>query len=310
MVRALSSPTLPPGLFLLPLGAVLQVLVGLIVGFLGARLLRLTRAERHVYLVCTTFGNSAALPLLFASALFANSPSLPQLVAPLSFFLLGWTGLFWSFARYLLSTISPAPAQPIDSSLSESTKGKTLRMITTFLKNIATPPLLGSLLGLLVGMIRPARVLLTSSPLYSALSTLGTGYGPAAILILAGSLARSSPSGSQSASSKVSSNVGEEVVKLRSFRMVCGISVTRYVIMPIVAMTAVKYGPFRAPFVAFAFLLEAVMPSAQNSTIILNMQKRYSVASALASLLLIVYLVGVVPISVALTVFLASTGVS
>lgn len=289
------------------------MIFGLIFGLVGARILRLTRQERHIYLVSTAFGNSAALPLLFATALFANSPSLSQLIAPLSFFLIGWTGLFWSYARHLLSTMStplPVSDPPTTPSTPSKNLSETVSKVLSFLKQVATPPLLGSFFGLALGLIRPARTILMTSPLFAALATLGAGYGPSAVLILAGSLARPPPSKSTSSVSTSPSSESQNDIPLRIWRMVAGISLTRFVCMPVIAMLMVKYGPFRAPFVAFALLLESVMPSAQNSTLILNMQKRHKDASSVASILLIVYLVGVVPISVALTIFLAATGIS
>lgn len=276
---------------MLPLAAVMQVAIGLIIGLLGTAILRLSKSEKRVYLVCTAFGNSAALPLLFATALFSTTASFPQLVSGITFFLLGWTGLFWSLAYSLLTSGS-----------STSSSGAKSFDIQQFIGRIATPPLIASLTGLGIGLFAPSRNLIMASPLFPALSTLAAGYGPAAVLILAGSLV-------QSSTVDVSAASTDETGKYRVARMVFGISLTRFLFMPLIAILMVKFGPFRSPYIALALLLESVMPSAQNSTLILNMEKQTKAAAVVASILLANYLIGVIPISIALTFFLGYTGV-
>lgn len=287
ILTTLSRP-LAPGIFFLPLAAVFQVAVGLVLGILGAVLLRLKNAEKRAYIVCAAFGNSAALPLLFASSLFASTPSLPQLVSCISFFLLGWTCLFWSVAYSLLASMNPDKAKEGGSSLN----------FAMLVKQLVKPPLIAPVVGLSIGLVAPLRTFVMASPFFPAITTLGLGYGPAAVLILAGSLARAGKSKSPTKQENV----------FRMPRMIAGISITRFICMPAVAWAMVRYGPFRSPFVALALLLEAVMPSAQNSTLILTLEKQPDDATAVAKVLFAVYLVGVIPISIALTFFLAYTG--
>lgn len=315
VMRTLARP-LPPGLFLLPFAAVAQVAFGFILAAIGSRILRLRPKESRLYTVCAAFGNSAALPLLFANSLFAGSTSLPNLVAGISFFLLGWTGLFWSMAYSMLVSAAKLPdgdssststSMETSSSLPPSPPGSISERLAVFVKRVFTPPLIGSLLGLIIGVIKPAREMVMASPIFAALSTLATGYAPVAVLILAGSLARSaSRLGKKDSTADNGTGNGSG---LRIGRMVLGVSLTRFIAMPIFGMALVKYGPYRAPFVALAVLLEAVMPSAQNSTLILNMEKQPDAAASVATVLLAVYVIGVLPISVALTLFLAYTGV-
>lgn len=277
VIRTLANPS--PTLLLLPLAAVAQVIIGLALGFIGAKVMRLSRPERNVYAVCTGFGNSGALPLLFASALFDGTPAYSNTVSAISFYLLGWTALFWSLGYSLLASMS-GKGKPV--------KGWAL------IKRLLPPPLIGALTGLFIGL-SPFRAAFTASPIFSALTTLGAGYSPAAVLILAGSLARKVEGGDTG---------------LRLPRMALGICLTRFLVLPILAVFFVKSGGslFANPFIAFAILLEAVMPPAQNSTLILNMEKRPDEAAGVARILLAVYLVGVIPISVGLTLFLAMSG--
>lgn len=297
ILRTLSKPR-APGLFLLPIAAVAQVIVGLIVGWIGALVLRLRPGiERRVYLVCTAFGNSAALPLLFASALFSSTASYPQLVSGLSFFLLGWTGLFWSFGYWLLTKKDKAD----DASQKQSGFD-----VGLFVKRVATPPLVASFAALVIGLIPSIRTWIINSPLFPALCTLGAGYSPAAVLILAGSLYKSAQSNSNNSSTHGTSTTNAGA--LRIGRMVTGISLTRFLLTPAFALLMVKYGPYKSQFIALTVLLESVMPSAQNSTLILNMEKQNDAAAKVASVLLSVYIIGVIPISIALTFFLGYTG--
>lgn len=306
IVQTLSLPR-APGLFLLPLAAVAQVALGLLVGMLGARALGLRRGlESRIYLVCSAFGNSAALPLLFASALFASTPAFPSLVSGLSFFLLGWTGLFWSLGYSLLTTAAEDAEADVNDKNNLKKKKKSFD-IALLLKRILTPPLVASLLGLLIGLFTPVRTVLVPSPLFAALKTLASGYGPTAVLILAGSL-RPKPKTADDDNNDKRPQISSNKKDLRISRMVFGISATRFMLMPIIAFLMVKYGPFKSQFIALAVLLESVMPSAQNSTLILNLEGQSEAASKVASILLAVYLVGVIPISVALTLFLEYTG--
>ena len=157
------------------------------------------------------------------------------------------------------------------------------------------------MLGLLIGLIAPVRNLFMASPAYAALQTLGTGYSPAAVLILAGSLARKV----QPADDETNS------VQLRMGRVTTGIMMVRFLLMPMVALLMVRNGAavFQTSFAKLVVLLEAIMPAAQNSTLILNLENRPDAAAAVARVLLIVYMFGIIPISIGLTFFLAVSGV-
>lgn len=175
-------------------------------------------------------------------------------------------------------------------------------MLKQVAKRILSPPLMAAFTGLCIGL-SPFRNLFMSSPLFAALQTLGNGYSPAAVLILAGSLAR-----------KVEHRRSDEDdpdSRLRLTRLAVGISLCRYVVMPALGVAMVMWGKgvFRTPFVRFTLLMEAMMPPAQNSTLILNLEGRADAAASMARILLVVYLIGVVPVSVGLTLFLGMAGV-
>lgn len=282
ITRTLSLQS-PGPLLILPFVALAQVAFGLILGLIGSKLLKLNPSESRIYTVCTGFGNSAALPLLFANSLFEGTKHLAPTISAISFFLVGWTGLFWSFGYNILAGIpsngeDAAPKPPSNDS-----------KIMQLIKRALSPPLIAAMLALLVGL-SPFKRSFVATPLFSALQTLGAGYAPAAILILAGSLARKT----------------ETAEKYSLTKMATGICITRFLAMPLYAIMAFKFAPglFKTPYVILAMLLEAIMPPAQNSTLILNLENRPDAASGVAKILLAVYTLGVIPISAGLTLFL------
>lgn len=284
-------------LFFLPLVAFLQVFLGLAIGFIGSKLLRLNQSEKNLFIVCCGFGNSGVLPLLFASNL-CQGASLTSLISAISFFMVGWTALFWSLGYSLLAKV-PEPAEH-----TVTTVGDTTRKKGQILKRILSPPLTGAIAGLVVGSSPFLRNLFMPSPLFTAVQTLGTGYGPAAVLILAGSLARKVKDNPNSASSKKENSI-------RLGRLTFGICVARFLCLPVIAMMMVRRGTaiFTSPFAILTILLEGIMPPAQNSTLVLNLENRATEATMAAKILLLVYIAGILPISIGLTYFIAMAGI-
>lgn len=268
-------------------------------------MLKLTPQERRVYLVCCGFGNSAALPLLFANALFDTPAQLASMISGISFFLLGWSGVFWSLAYQLLATL-PTDQESNAQEVKPQRPQSFLTKFLTILSRILSPPLIASFIGLGIGSLSaPLRTVIMKSPIFAALRTLGAGYGPTAVLVLAGSLARRV--GNSAEKGDPSSGA-----TLRVPRMSLGIAVTRFAIMPILGLTMIMFGRgkfFRTPMVQLALLLESIMPPAQNSTLILNMEGKQDAATAIARVLLVIYTFGIVPISIGLSIFLSVTGV-
>lgn len=283
----------------LPFAAVAQVAIGMLVGFLGSRALRLRPSESRVYLVCCAFGNSAALPLLFANSLFNAPAQLAGMVSGISFYLLGWSGLFWALGYQLLATL------PSDSA-SEATETAKKPNVSQIFSRIFSPPLIASLIGLFIGCLSPPlRNLVIASPIFAALRTLGAGYSPTAVLVLAGSLARRIEKPANGG------DVDSAAAGLRIGRMSIGIVLTRFLLMPILGLLMVTYGRhtfFKTPMVRFVLLLQCVMPPAQNSTLILNMEGKQDAATSVARLLLSIYTFGIIPISIGLSIFLSVAG--
>ncbi|PXF48397.1 Protein PIN-LIKES 5 [Gracilariopsis chorda] len=285
VLRTLSAP-FSNQLLLLPLVAFLQVLSAFLISALLAALLRLSDTERPLFHLCSSFGNAAALPLLLATSLFSDALR-PSVVSAISFFLLGWSPLFWSLGFAVLSaapTVSPSGDSVPPPRMTPS----------LFLDTLLTPPLIASFSALLLAFIHPLRDLFLRTPLLPALQTLGSGYSAAAVLILAGSLARNT------ATDKSSSTA------LRMPRLALGIILCRFIALPLLVFNILLRVAITDRFVRFAILLQSVMPSAQNVTLMLTLMKRPHDAAVAARLLLFVYVLGVIPIALALSVFLAA----
>ena len=103
-----SAPTGSKIIYLLPMAAVFQIVIGFFVGKVVTALpfLKFSESRSKQLLACTTFGNSGPLPLVFTDALFRLSPDktlLPTSVAYISLYLLGWSPIFWVLCTSILS---------------------------------------------------------------------------------------------------------------------------------------------------------------------------------------------------------------
>ena len=273
---------------LLPLVAGVQILLGYVVGKIVSLLIygRKSSEESKQLLTCTAFGNSGPLPLVFVDALLrahADQSLLPQSVGYISLYLLGWSPLFWIIAPAILS---------------DESSGKT--DFKTLMKRVISPPVLGSIGGLVVGYVPFLRNLLLPAngllnPVFEAMRTLGAGYLPAVLLVLAGSL---TPTKEEPTPGTVT--VAEE--SPASFvKRAASIYMARFLLMPTVGFGIIKL--LRKYFstsplindavLMFVFLLETCMPSAQNSTVILQLQNNRAAATRMAKTLMFIYILGV-----------------
>lgn len=289
-------------LLTIPMVAVFQVFLGFVVGKIMSFLFygRKTSDDSKILQTCTTFGNSGPLPLVFTDALFRSNSNpilLTNSVGYISLYLLGWSPLFWIIAPGILETK--------DSSEKHDNK--------RLLKRIFSPPVIGSILGLLVGLVPSLKSLFIESsglfnPLFESLRTIGQGYLPAVLLVLAGSLMP------QKSSSEIKSTnaSGGNLIK-----QVLGVMFARFLITPLVGLTVLRlgkklfpsFGLFSDPLLMFVLLLETCMPSAQNSTVVLQLQGNHSLAMKMAQVLFCVYLAGVPFISYWISFMLSETAV-
>lgn len=303
------------GLAWMPLAALLSISSGLLLGRVFARVLKLTKSEEPLFVVSCGFANSAALPLLFSNALFGHAPaSLATFVSSISCYLMLWTPLFWSIGYGILANapddddaitkitygkpITSPPPQQTKVAFSKSSMLPSLSFIQSSFSRILSPPLIGSAIGLALGIIPKIRTMFLNSVFFDALSTLGTAYAPVAILVLAGNFARPR---------KRTRMAEQHTIRWR--RLAFGISLVRFIAMPLAALALTNTVPLWSnPGVKLALLLESTMPAAQNSVVILTLEDKKNMAAAMAKVLFAVYIAGVIPISLSLGGFLALTG--
>ena len=282
---------------LLPIAAGVQILLGYIIGRVVSIFLYGNKSteESKELLTCTTFGNSGPLPLTFVDALLrnhANSAHLPKSIGYISLYLLGWSPLFWIFAPAILSDDS-----------NSKTDWKVVR------SRVLSPPVLGSIFGVIVGSVPLLRRIFISptgilNPIFESLRTLGAGYLPAVLLVLAGSLLPS-PDASNT-TEKSATAVNESKIDIGYIKQIVAIYLARFILIPTTGFAIIKLLKTRVPslssilsdpILVFVLLLETAMPSAQNSTVILQLQKKSGAAARMARILLAIYVLGVPAIS-------------
>jgi predicted permease len=236
------------------------------------------------------------------SLLFSQANIDPTLVsrsaAYISLYLLGWSPLFWIIGPAILQSNSNAT----DSQKDPNKARKEL------LQRIFSPPVIGSIGGMIVGFIPFLRnlILFGNSPLnvvYEAMKTLGAAYLPAVLLVLSGSLFPPATSSSTTTTATPSSNT----MDIKFLMKVTVIYLSRFLLMPLIGFSLVRLGSTVSPalqtllsrdrLLLFVLLLETCMPSAQNTTVILQLQGNKSAATKLARTLMIIYVLGVPAIS-------------
>jgi predicted permease len=158
---------------LLPMAAAVQILIGFAIGKVMSLLLygkNQSSEEAKQLLTCTTFSNSGPLPLVFADALLKthiDATILPKSLGFISLYLLGWSPLFWIFAPAILTP-------PEDPTKTPSTQNEKMALLA---KRVFSPPVIGSVFGLIVGSTPLKQLFLPTSsifnPIFEAARTLG-----------------------------------------------------------------------------------------------------------------------------------------
>ncbi|CAM9855393.1 unnamed protein product [Ascophyllum nodosum] len=313
-------------LLIVPVFAVLMILVGSVVGRGMERVLSLKPGspESRELRMCTSFANSGPLPLLFVDSIFGSHPDttiVTSAVAYISFYLLGWSPMFWT-AGYTMVAGKPQPSSPMSAADAEHFRRLTplrkavvtcqrIKASPSF-KRIVSPPVMGCVAGMVVGLLPWGKTLLLGksaplSPVFDAIKRLGSAYLPAAILVLAGSIA---PPGSKPAAAAAAATTaateGTSGSSAAFAKRVVAIMASRFLVMPFVAAGLLMSGA-RMKLIPydkvlwFVLLMQGCMPSAQNSVVILQMEKKPERAASMAKTLTAVYLLSAVPMAVLLS---------
>eukprot|EP01033_Poteriospumella_lacustris_P004765 gene4765-3420_t len=298
-------------IYMLPIAAALQVVVGYVVGKLLSFFIYRNdpdNDEAKELMACTTFANSGPLPLVFTEGLFHTSADhtlVGRSAAYISLYLLGWSPLFW--------ILGPAILQQRNG----QHKKDPAQARKELLSRIFSPPVVASLLGMAVGFVPFLRNLVVhaDSPLsvvYEAMRTLGSAYLPSVLMVLAGSLsppaapaaatATAAPAAATAAPA-ATATATEKKVDWQFVMKVGSVYLSRFLLMPAIGFGALKFLAKTSPAMAtlfakdrlllFVLLLETCMPSAQNTTVILQLQGNKAGATKLARTLMMIYVLGV-----------------
>ena len=259
--------------------------------------------------MCTAFANSGPLPFILSEALFGKSPAiLTDVSACVSFYLLMWSPLFWTFGKTVLGT---------DSLSSSSTNGGVVKQLKSFI----SPPVMGSILGVIVGSNAFLRKLMLTSkgilaPLHGAMSTFGSAYLPAAILVLAGSLVTKAKTSSNNDRNDDSSQTSSSSLHPKT---IMTLLVSRFLLSPLMAISVVRLlswtnllpmqNPRTLAILTFTLLMEGCMPPAQNSVIILQLDGKTERAAKMAKILTVMYSFSALPVTLLLGWCLNASGI-
>lgn len=272
--------------------------------------------------VLQTFGNGGVAPILFATVLLRNHPDpsvLPLAISYISFYLLGWTPIFWTYGYNLLVDSPPLSPESVDeraaiTSLADKAK-YLFKNPPPVLKRVASPPIIGSVGGLLLGISPLAKLFLgPAAPLgmlTNAIQTIGSAYTSMGLLVLAGSLALPLPA--LSAAEKVAE--AGEVVRVSKgkaipiWRQIASVCLVRFCLCPALCLSIIlrsmSTGFIKLDrLMVFVLFLQSCMPSAQNSVLMVQLSGRTADATKLARMLLFIYSLSCIPISILLTLFL------
>jgi len=303
-------------IFLFPFAAIVQIFLGYLIGKITSFVMygKVDYSDdKNQLLACTTFGNSGPLPFVFTDSLFrthADTSLYPRSVAYISMYLLAWSPLFWSLGSSILAED--------ESKLSK--KEKRNQLIT----RILSPPIIASIAGLVVGSVPFLRSPILSprgifNPIFEALKTLSQAYLPAVLLILAGSLLPTPDKVELPLQSDGDLNTPPKPkYELQEFvKRVGAVYISRFLILPTVSFASIylmqKYVPAAArifsanKLLLFILLLETCMPSAQNSTVVLQLQGNVKAAASMARTLVAIYILGLPAMSFWLAKILGQT---
>lgn len=254
--------------------------------------------------MCTTFANSGPLPTILSDALFRGE-LLSDVAACISFYLLVWSPLFWTLGKIILGLNEKGDA----SANENSTISNVMRQVKTFL----SPPVIGSLTGIVIGSNSVLRsAFLTPgapfAPVFGAFRTFGAAYLPAAVLVLAGSLVRKdAPTNGDTQSSSVHP------------KTIMSLIFSRFVLSPVLALTTVRLllaanllpvdNARTLAVVTFTLLMEGCMPPAQNSVVMLQLADKKARAAKMAKLLTVIYALSSIPVTLLLSGCLSISGI-
>lgn len=290
--------------FIMPLSSIVHMLLGYLLGKIMA--IGLSEINRRDVMVCTTFNNSSALPLIFVGSLFPHgSRDLSDATACISFYCICMSPIFYTYGLEILLTHEERE----DNSKESRNKTKSWT-------KICNPPVIASLLGMAIGTMPLLRELFLNDsgighPTFSALHTYGQAFLPATILVLAGSMvATVTPIITDTEMKKnpyASSVQNRNIAATVTTRVVLSIALARFFILPLITTSACHYflpslisheTPRNQALIKLVILIEGAMPPAQNMVLLLQMVGHKERASRMTRLLTFVYALSTIPTTI------------
>uniref|UniRef100_A0A0G4FFE0 Uncharacterized protein n=1 Tax=Chromera velia CCMP2878 TaxID=1169474 RepID=A0A0G4FFE0_9ALVE len=305
----------------LPLFCVTQIIIGGIVGEVLCRLLGLDRWSEDGRRVraLSAFTNSGPVPLLFVNAMYRSQPETLRILSSyISFFLLAQSPLLWSYGYHVLTCERTEEmegkklsmdAEGLSESVSVSAKSANGKDgWRGLVERIFSPAMIASLAGICFGAFGPLRELFVVRSgllnfVWGALVTLSEGFRPTAALILAGALASGRPFGGD-----------DPLIGKNNAKRAVPLAVYRFMIAPLINLCLVlslrRMGLLgEDPLLAFILLLQGVMPSAQQSVVMLQLEGKSDEAGRMAKTLTLLYSLGVLPMAFVISKAKQFTGV-
>ncbi|KAL3936119.1 MAG: hypothetical protein SGBAC_008501, partial [Bacillariaceae sp.] len=136
--------------------------------------------------VCSAWGNSSVVPLIFVESLFRHQPeNLAKSYANISLFLVGWSPFFWSYGRTAL--LGKEAANVNTRNEDDASDTNPLSLLIQKLKPLFPPPVIGTTIGLLLALWTPIRNLFMErggplQTIFNAFSTFGRAASPMSLL--------------------------------------------------------------------------------------------------------------------------------
>ncbi len=273
--------------------------------------------EGRATTICCAFGNSGVVPLIFAEALFRNRSGdlLQKSFSQVSLFLLGWSPLFWSFGRNALLA-GLVEVNRVDK--------PTLLDRYQSWKRLFPPPVVGVCVGLILSIPVFRNLIIDSSTdginnnaplevIFNCCENLGRAASPLALLVLTSSLALGTSKKNMLATDRSQS----EEKEIPLFKRWCCVSLARFALSPclmISLLTALEQVELIGSFSSkdamawFILVLEASMPSAQNSVLMLQVSEKTKEASRLAKFLFYIYATSMIPVALVASILLEKCG--
>lgn len=272
-------------------------------------------------IVCSGWGNTSVVPLLFAESLFRSKPDLiAKSYAQISLFVAGWSPFFWAFGREVL----------LGGNQPSGLEDKGTESLLDRIRKCVPPPVIGVLVGILASTT-PIRHLfvedssssstIIKAPLaavYNTVQNFGKAACPASLLVMTSSLAMGVGVGKNRASCIQERTKKDDTTEVGLLRIWSCVSLARFLLSPAIMFGMLKgleslgvlSGPNKNPMLWFIMMIQGCMPPAQNLVLMLQVSGKRAKAEEMAKFLFSTYATSMIPVVIILTLALEKFGLA